>query len=54
VLGAEVPIVLCDARVRDSAKATLVELLQHAIARASASLRDSGQAPSTLPAPTSG
>ena len=29
----DLPIVLCDARVRDSAKATLVELLQHAIAQ---------------------
>jgi signal recognition particle receptor subunit beta len=48
-VAAEVPIVLCDARVRDSAKATLVELLQHAVARASASLRERGDAPATAP-----
>ena len=49
VLGAEVPIVLCDARVRDSAKVTLVELLQHAVARAAAELRERGDAPATAP-----
>ena len=32
----ETPLVMCDARVRDSAKATLIALLQHAVARASA------------------
>jgi signal recognition particle receptor subunit beta len=36
---ADLPIVLCDARVRDSAKATLIELLQHAVALATAELR---------------
>jgi signal recognition particle receptor subunit beta len=39
VVGAQTPIVFCDARVRDSAKATLIELVQHALARASAALR---------------
>ena len=48
-VAAGVPIVLCDARVRDSAKATLVELLQHAVARASAELRERGDAPATAP-----
>jgi hypothetical protein len=39
VIGPETPVVFCDARVRDSAKATLIELVQHALARASAALR---------------
>src|SRR5919201_4299548 len=39
VIGPDTPIVFCDARVRDSAKATLIELVQHALARASAALR---------------
>ncbi len=39
VVGPGTPIVFCDARVRDSAKATLIELVQHALARASAVLR---------------
>jgi signal recognition particle receptor subunit beta len=39
VVGPDTPIVFCDARVRDSAKATLIELVQHALARASAALR---------------
>jgi len=38
-VGPDTPIVFCDARVRDSAKATLIELVQHALARASATLR---------------
>jgi uncharacterized protein len=39
VIGPETPIVACDARVRESAKTTLIELVQHALARASAVLR---------------
>jgi uncharacterized protein len=39
VVGEQTPVVFCDARVRDSAKATLIELVQHALARASATLR---------------
>ncbi len=39
VLGEETPLVVCDARVRESAKSTLIELVQHALARASAALR---------------
>ncbi|HZC99889.1 MAG TPA: ATP/GTP-binding protein, partial [Actinomycetes bacterium] len=39
VVGSQTPIVFCDARVRESAKATLIELVQHALARASAALR---------------
>jgi uncharacterized protein len=39
VIGEDTPIVACDARVRESAKTTLVELVQHALARASAVLR---------------
>jgi signal recognition particle receptor subunit beta len=42
VIGPETPLVACDARVRESAKATLIELVQHALARASAALRPSG------------
>ncbi len=42
VVGPDTPIVFCDARVRDSAKATLIELVQHALARASAVLRPGG------------
>ena len=38
-IGEDTPIVLCDARVRESAKTTLIELVQHALARASAVLR---------------
>jgi uncharacterized protein len=34
VVGDDVPIVLCDARVRESAKTTLVELVEHAMTRA--------------------
>ncbi|HYY81644.1 MAG TPA: ATP/GTP-binding protein [Actinomycetes bacterium] len=41
VLGQDTPLVVCDARVRESAKATLIELVQHALARASATLRPS-------------
>jgi signal recognition particle receptor subunit beta len=39
VIGPDTPIVACDARVRESAKTTLIELVQHALARASAVLR---------------
>jgi uncharacterized protein len=39
VIGEDTPIVACDARVRESAKKTLIELVQHALARASAVLR---------------
>jgi signal recognition particle receptor subunit beta len=39
VLSDETPLVACDARVRESAKSTLIELVQHALARASAALR---------------
>ena len=39
VIGDDTPLVVCDARVRESAKATLIELVQHALARASAALR---------------
>jgi uncharacterized protein len=39
VIGEDTPIVACDARVRESAKTTLIELVQHALARASAVLR---------------
>jgi signal recognition particle receptor subunit beta len=39
VIGDDTPIVACDARVRESAKTTLIELVQHALARASAVLR---------------
>ena len=37
-VGPGVPIVLCDARVRDSAKNTLIELVEHAVARATAAM----------------
>jgi hypothetical protein len=33
-IRSDVPIVLCDARVRDSAKATLIELVELAVAQA--------------------
>ncbi len=46
VVGPDTPVVFCDARVRDSAKATLIELVQHALARASAVL-GSGPRPGT-------
>jgi signal recognition particle receptor subunit beta len=42
VISEHVPIVLCDARQRESAKTTLIELVQHALARASAALRAPG------------
>jgi signal recognition particle receptor subunit beta len=38
-VGEDVPIVLCDARVRESAKATLIELVEHALVRATAGAR---------------
>jgi uncharacterized protein len=34
VVGEDVPIIMCDARVRESAKTTLVELVEHAVSRA--------------------
>ena len=37
-ISEDTPILLCDARTRESAKATLIELVQHALARASAAL----------------
>ncbi|MCI0689904.1 MAG: ATP/GTP-binding protein [Sporichthyaceae bacterium] len=37
VVGGGTPILLCDARVRDSVKAILIELVQHALARTPAS-----------------
>jgi uncharacterized protein len=43
VVGGDTPVVFCDARVRDSAKATLIELVQHALARAAAVLRPGGE-----------
>ena len=54
VIGEETPIVACDARVRESAKTTLIELVQHALARASAVLRSpatpaAGSAPAAPP-----
>jgi hypothetical protein len=42
-------VVFCDARVRDSAKATLIELVQHALARASAVLRSGSGAGQVSP-----
>lgn len=38
-LDPDVPIVVCDARVRDSAKAVLIELVQHALTLATDDLR---------------
>jgi signal recognition particle receptor subunit beta len=35
VLADDVPIILCDARARESAKVTLIEVVQHALVRAS-------------------
>ena len=37
-LSPDVPILLCDARSRDSAKETLIELVRHALAHGSAAL----------------
>jgi signal recognition particle receptor subunit beta len=48
-VGEEVPIVLCDARQRESAKTTLIELVQHALARASAALSGGLPARSGIP-----
>jgi len=42
VVGEDTPIFMCDARKRESAKTTLIELVQHALARASATLRTGG------------
>src|SRR5262245_27107269 len=39
VVGEDIPIVLCDARQRESAKAVLIEVVQHAVMRASGALR---------------
>ena len=35
----DVPVLLCDARVRESAKTVLIEVVQHALVRASGALR---------------
>ena len=44
VLADDVPIILCDARVRESAKVTLIEVVQHALVRASGALRGPARA----------
>jgi len=41
VLADDVPIILCDARARESAKVTLIEVVQHALVRASELARSS-------------
>ncbi|HKE99088.1 MAG TPA: ATP-binding protein, partial [Actinomycetes bacterium] len=46
VLSEDVPVVLCDARVRDSAKAVLIEVVQHALVRASGGTRPPAGTPS--------
>src|SRR6266508_4657378 len=53
VIGEDTPIVVCDARVRESAKATLIELVQHALARASAVLRSPPDTRGGVPSGTS-
>ncbi|HEV8373506.1 MAG TPA: hypothetical protein VGR68_09890, partial [Actinomycetota bacterium] len=53
VVGDETPIVVCDARVRESAKATLIELVQHALARASAVLRSPANTRGSVPSGSS-
>ena len=53
VIGEDTPIVACDARVRESAKTTLIELVQHALARASAVLRSPANTPGGVGAGTS-
>jgi uncharacterized protein len=53
VLSEETPLVACDARVRESAKSTLIELVQHALARASATLRPPADAPGVSAGTTS-
>jgi signal recognition particle receptor subunit beta len=53
VVGDETPIVVCDARVRESAKATLIELVQHALARASAVLRSPANSRGGVPSGSS-
>jgi signal recognition particle receptor subunit beta len=44
VLPDDVPVILCDARVRDSAKVILIEVVQHALIRASGALRGPARA----------
>ena len=44
VLPDDVPVILCDARVRDSAKVILIEVVQHALVRASGALRGPARA----------
>jgi signal recognition particle receptor subunit beta len=39
VVGEDIPVVLCDARRRESSKAVLIEVVQHAVMRASGALR---------------
>jgi signal recognition particle receptor subunit beta len=53
VIGEDTPIVACDARVRESAKTTLIELVQHALPRASAVLRTPANSPAGVGAGTS-
>lgn len=48
-VGVDVPVLVCDARARESAKAGLIELVQHALARASATLRPRGVGAGTAP-----
>jgi len=43
VVSEDIPVVLCDARRRESCKAVLIEVVQHAVMRASGALR--GTAP---------
>ena len=44
VVSEQVPIVLCDARQRESSKAVLIEVVQHALVRASGALRGPAKA----------
>jgi uncharacterized protein len=44
VVSDDVPVILCDARERDSSKATLVEVVQHALMRASGAHRKTANA----------
>ena len=54
VIGEDTPIVACDARVRESAKTTLIELVQQALVRAVAALgARNGDAARSTPHPRS-
>jgi signal recognition particle receptor subunit beta len=44
MISAHVPVLVCDARERRSAKTVLIELVQHALARATAAMGSSGDA----------